>query len=343
MGHKIVKTAVFASYHIWFGAVFRYMIVVMDYETPPNQPLTPGVPPTPPRVAPSNDNTRPISVPAPRVGADYARIPARPQDIPPTRPPGVQPVAPAAVPPPQPEAPLTPAAQPPQATSFVAPPSTIQPAAVPLTTSSNHTTLNGASSKKRSKLGALKGFLSVAFFVGGVVVAAMLINQFIFQSYYVDGTSMTPTLHNDDRLIIDKIPKTAAALQGKPYIPKRGEIVVLNSSILDQRGNSEQLIKRVIGLPGDTMHIKDGVVTISNSQQPSGFRVDDSLGLRLEPTFTETPLDTTITAGKIFVLGDNRIPGGSYDSRTFGSIDSSEIEGRLAARIFPFDHVQLFQ
>jgi len=195
---------------------------------------------------------------------------------------------------------------------------------------------------KRALINKLRGLLSLAVFVMTVIVAAMLINSFVFQSYYVDGTSMTPTLQNEDRLIIDKASKTAAAIQGKLYIPNRGEIVVLDSAILDQYGHEEQLIKRVIGLPGDTIIIKAGVVTIKNKDSPDGFNVDQQLGLNLEPTYTETPIETTVPQSSVYVLGDNRGINGSFDSRSFGMVASQNIQGRLAIRIFPFNRTRFF-
>jgi signal peptidase I len=188
----------------------------------------------------------------------------------------------------------------------------------------------------------LKSFASFLIFVVGVVIAAFLINTYIFQSYYVDGTSMTPTLQNDDRLIIDKVERSIAGVQGKPYIPQRGQIVVLDSSIVGINGRDEQLIKRVIGLPGDTVIIKDGAVTIKNAQTPDGFDVNDKLGLKLQPTFIDSPLEITIPDGQVFVMGDNRVENGSYDSRAFGPVDAKKIVGRLWARILPLDKAQVF-
>ncbi|HVI69205.1 MAG TPA: signal peptidase I, partial [Magnetospirillaceae bacterium] len=106
----------------------------------------------------------------------------------------------------------------------------------------------------------IKGIASFLFFTAGIFIAAFLINQFIFQSYYVEGTSMTPTLQNNDRLIISKVERSLAVVQGQPYIPQRGQIVVLDSSIVGINGQKEQLIKRVIGLPGDHIHIESGAV-----------------------------------------------------------------------------------
>lgn len=191
--------------------------------------------------------------------------------------------------------------------------------------------------------GRLKSLLSFLIFTAAIFVAAFLINQFIFQSYYVEGTSMTPTLQNNDRLIISKVERTLAAIQGKPYIPERGQIVVLDSSIVGLNGQKEQLIKRVIGLPGDHIHIDAGVVTITNSQHPDGYDVTQALGLtNLHSTYSDSPIDLTVPNNQVYVMGDNREQGGSYDSRSFGPIDGDKIQGRLWARILPFDHAQLF-
>lgn len=199
-----------------------------------------------------------------------------------------------------------------------------------------------ANDRKRSILHAFKTFFSIVAFVATVVIAATLINHFVFQSYYVDGSSMTPTLQNEDRLIIDKVSKTFASFQGKPYTPKRGDIVVLDSSILDRYGHEEQLIKRVIGLPGDTVIIRDGTVTVKNQTSPDGFDIDKELGLQLEATYSDKPIHITVPENNIYVLGDNRGINGSFDSRSFGPTPVSNVQGRLAARIFPFDQARAF-
>jgi signal peptidase I len=195
----------------------------------------------------------------------------------------------------------------------------------------------------KRRFAGVRAFVAIFAFVIGIILAAALINQFIFQSYYVDGTSMTPTLHNNDRLVIDKVERTVALAEGKHYIPKRGQIVVLDSSLVDQTGRDEQLIKRVIGLPGDTISIgSDGVVTIKNKDNPNGFDVNKSLGLNLAPAYVDTPMTITVPANDVFVMGDNRGPGGSFDSRSFGPVDSSKIQGRLLARIFPLNQTKFF-
>lgn len=188
----------------------------------------------------------------------------------------------------------------------------------------------------------LKGFLSFMGFVASVVLLATLINLFVFQSYYVDGTSMNPTLDPNERLIINKMPRTWAKVTRSHYIPKRGEIIVFNSSLISpESGQREQLIKRVIGLPGERVVIKSGKVTIFNKEHPNGFNPDETLGLKLEDT--DGDVDTVVPDDKLFVCGDNRAPGGSYDSRSdMGPIDSNEVVGELTLRLVPLNKAKFF-
>lgn len=196
--------------------------------------------------------------------------------------------------------------------------------------------------RKRRAINGFRGFLSFLTFIGTVAIASLLINHFIFQAYYVDGSSMSPTLHNDDRLIVDKISKTFDSLQGKVHIPARGDIVTFDSNLVDRSGNTEQLIKRVIGLPGETVIITGGKVTVRNPAAADGFDPDAQLGLQLGPTYSESTYQAVVPEGSVFVMGDNRGPNGSYDSRSFGPISIDRIQGRLALRIFPFDAWRTF-
>jgi signal peptidase I len=109
---------------------------------------------------------------------------------------------------------------------------------------------------------------------------AVLLTLFVFQSYQVDGPSMEATLQNNDRLIVWKLPRTWAKVTGHQYIPKRGDVIILNESGLNSFGSpadSKQLVKRVIGLPGDRVVVKDNVLTIYNAENPRGFQPDATL------------------------------------------------------------------
>lgn len=176
------------------------------------------------------------------------------------------------------------------------------------------------------------------------VLLAFSLIAFVFQSYRVDGPSMETTLQNNDRLIVWKAPRTLAHITGHPYVPNRGDIIVFVEGGLSSYGQAgdHQLIKRVIGLPGDRVIIKDNIVTVYNSEHPDGFQPDKTLpyGSSLEIPVTNGNLDITLNEHQLFVLGDNRIE--SLDSRTFGPIELDNVVGKLVARIFPLSKAEKF-
>ena len=149
---------------------------------------------------------------------------------------------------------------------------------------------------------------------------------------------MFPTLHDGDRLIISKVGKTGARLQGKNYLPKRGDIIVF----IDPQRSDLQLIKRVIGLPGERVVVKDGTLTVYNSEKPQGFRPDDAdYGKNLPRTSGET--DVTVPKDHIFVSGDNREGSNSLDSRNeLGTVPEELIIGTLQVRVWPLDSAKFF-
>src|SRR5690606_25199086 len=100
-----------------------------------------------------------------------------------------------------------------------------------------------------------------------------VITAFVFQSYQVDGPSMMPTLQNNDRLIVWKLGRTWSRITGKAYIPERYSVVVFvkHGSYDLGAGKERQLIKRIIGLPGDTVKVENGVMRVYNSEHPDGF------------------------------------------------------------------------
>src|ERR1019366_1394819 len=122
-------------------------------------------------------------------------------------------------------------------------------------------------------------FSTILMFVIALFIAFFL-TTFVFQQYQVDGPSMQNTLHNGDRLIVVKYQRTWARITGHPYYPNRGDIIIFNiSDLYNSAGIPEkQLVKRVIGLPGDHIIIKNGFITIYNKQHPNGFDPDKTLG-----------------------------------------------------------------
>jgi signal peptidase I len=175
------------------------------------------------------------------------------------------------------------------------------------------------------------------------ICTPFFITHFIFQLYAVDGPSMNTTLANNDRLIVVKTSKTFASIKGGKYIPNRYDIIVFNERGdfgFDQQVTEKQLIKRVIGLPGDRVVVKDGVVTVYNKENPDGFLVDRAGPESKVIGVTTGNIDQTIKDGEVYVMGDNR--ENSLDSRVFGTVPSSDIVGRLAVRLYPFDKTQRF-
>jgi signal peptidase I len=171
---------------------------------------------------------------------------------------------------------------------------------------------------------------------------ALSITAFAFQSFQVDGQSMETTLQNHDRLIVDKIPRSWARLTHRDYIPKRGNIIVFNQAgLFDVTGNQEkQLIKRVIGLPGERVVVKDGQITIYNSQHPDGYNPDRTGSYVITASTTPGDIDITLKDHEIFVCGDNRT--NSEDSRYFGPVAAHNIVGKLSFRVLPIDKAKKF-
>jgi signal peptidase I len=174
---------------------------------------------------------------------------------------------------------------------------------------------------------------------------AILLTAYVFQSYQVDGPSMQETLHNNDRLIVWKLPRTWAKITGHQYVPNRGDIIILNESGLSNYGDAQdtkQLVKRVIGLPGDHVVIKDNVITVYNKEHPGGFQPDKTLPYGQNGAIppTNNNIDVTLSSTQIFVCGDNR--SDSLDSRIFGPVETRQVIGKLVARIYPLSKAQAF-
>lgn len=156
-----------------------------------------------------------------------------------------------------------------------------------------------------------------AIVIIGSILLTVIISIFVKPGQVV-GESMTNTLQNNDLLLINRVAY-------KFYEPEYKDIVVLNTNI----NNGEVLIKRVIGVPGDTVEIKDNVVYVN------GNRLDEKY-IR-EAMIHNQDMKVVIPKGKIFVMGDNR--NNSLDSRSLmvGMIDyKKDVIGKIMFRIFPF-------
>jgi len=165
---------------------------------------------------------------------------------------------------------------------------------------------------------------------------ALFIRFFIAAPYVVSGASMEPTFDNWDYLITDR-------LSYRLTEPERGDVVVFclpgtgECSLMERLQNRDlqaprTLIKRVIGLPGETVAVDDAGVHIINEEHPEGFLLDEPY---LSPGNLGGPsgMTTTLGTGEYFVMGDNRRV--SSDSRIWGALPAEDIIGHVLVRLFP--------
>ncbi|WP_042352131.1 signal peptidase I [Bacillus massiliigorillae] len=160
------------------------------------------------------------------------------------------------------------------------------------------------------------------------VVIVFVCRQFLFTPITVSGQSMEPTFHDKNKVIVSKISKI-----------KRFDTIVFQSNLVD----SKYIIKRVIGLPGDTIEMKNDVLYINGKEYKEPYLQEkkDELepGKKLTDDFTlsERTGKTKVPEGSLFVLGDNR--QNSNDSRYFGFVKDEAVLGEVKLRFFPFDEI----
>lgn len=155
--------------------------------------------------------------------------------------------------------------------------------------------------------------ISIALIIGIIIL------QFI-RPIIVQEHSMEPTLLENDYLFLSKQAYRFAE-------PKRGDIVVFHTDLKDDRGRDKYLIKRIIGLPGDTIGISDGIVYRNGSELKEDYTMDGLTAGDME--------EVTVPEGHIFVMGDNR--NRSMDSRdpSIGCVSTGEILGKVIFQVFP--------
>ena len=162
-----------------------------------------------------------------------------------------------------------------------------------------------------------------SFIVAFIIVGGVYF--FLGRPFTVSGASMYPTLHNGDRMVLSKV----------------GNIHRFDVVILKAPDENVEYIKRVIGMPGDTIEMKSGVLYINGKKVDQPFINTEALAKQtvFMDDFTLESLtgESKVPEGKYFVLGDNR--GVSKDSRMIGFIDRSAIEGKAVFTIWPFGRI----
>ena len=161
-------------------------------------------------------------------------------------------------------------------------------------------------------------FIVACSIVGGVYF-------FLGRPFTVSGASMYPTLHNGDRMVLSKV----------------GDVHRFDVVILKVPDENVEYIKRVIGMPGDTVEMKSGVLYINGKKVDQPFINTEALAKQTvfidDFTLESLTGESKVPEGKYFVLGDNR--GVSKDSRMIGFIDRSAIEGKAVFTIWPFGRI----
>jgi len=176
----------------------------------------------------------------------------------------------------------------------------------------------------------LLGFVFSWLIVPGILV--LFVHNFVFQAWYVDGQSMEPTFQNGDYLIVSKWDASFKKLTGQAakLDIKRGDVVIFNPP--NYTGDIF-FIKRAIGLPGERVVVKNGSIRVYNAASPNGFALVEPYTANIA---LEGDVDRTVASDELFVVGDNRNPGASHDSRAIGPIKLDHIVGTANLRLLPF-------
>lgn len=157
-------------------------------------------------------------------------------------------------------------------------------------------------------------------FVILAIIIVVPIRMFVFQPFIVSGESMFPTFHNADYLIVDEL-----SYHFKK--PARGDVIIFHYPLDPKR----YFIKRIVGLPGETIMLKDHGVYIKNDANPDGIKLDEPYLSQI--TIPGEKTEIPVTADHYFVMGDNR--GFSSDSRTWGLVPRGNIVGNAGLRLLP--------
>jgi signal peptidase I len=164
--------------------------------------------------------------------------------------------------------------------------------------------------------------------IAKVIILSLIIiipiRYFVVQPFFVRGASMEPTYDNGDYLLVDEVSYRFSEVG-------RGDVIIFRFP----PDPSQFYIKRVVGLPGETVTVREGAVVVVNDANPEGFMLQEAY---LEE---KTSGDTTLALadGEYFVLGDNR--DASFDSRSWGALPRRDIVGRVFLRAWPFDRLDL--
>ena len=159
-----------------------------------------------------------------------------------------------------------------------------------------------------------------------IIIAAIIL--FFFKPIIIQQESMQPTFYSNDYVVVSK---QSYSIFGDI---ERGDVIVFRSSLLDENGDQKSLIKRVVGLPGDTIEIKNGYVILNGVTIQEDYLAEQGVSGEME--------QITVDEGKIFVMGDNRAVSQDSRSPEVGQVDQDTVIGKVVLRIFPLDSIRFF-
>ncbi|GGI38899.1 signal peptidase I [Mammaliicoccus stepanovicii] len=165
-------------------------------------------------------------------------------------------------------------------------------------------------------------FVSIAI----ALLLLFIVRTFLFLGYVVDGESMEPTFHNKDRLIVNKLVKSFGEFDN-------GDVIVFHAN------KNADYIKRVIGLPGDTVEMKNNKLYINGTKVNESYLKDNETTDDFSTRTIQGSKSDVIPNDEYLVLGDNR--NNSRDSREIGFVHNKDIVGKVSLRYFPFDDIDI--
>ena len=161
--------------------------------------------------------------------------------------------------------------------------------------------------------------------VAFIILAAVIIRAFLVQPFFVQGQSMETNFHDGNYLLVNQLSYDF----GKP---QRGDVVVFKAP----PEPDTNYIKRIIGLPGETVELRNGRVVIYNAEHRGGVTLDEPYEPAGAQTLPESPQTKwELGPNQYFVLGDNRLPDKSSDSRAWGLLDQKLLIGKAWLRVYP--------
>jgi signal peptidase I len=188
--------------------------------------------------------------------------------------------------------------------------------------------MSDSTSTKKTTKPRRRAIIEWVIIVLVALVVSFIIRTYVFETYFVPSGSMIPTLQIGDRIIVDKLSVDFGTI-------RTGDIVVFKAPsdvAADCGDNVADLVKRVIGVPGDSLMSKGNTIYINGKALKENWPHTEPLGTAIKPI--------TLKKNQYFMVGDNHLP--SCDSRVWGTVPRSSIIGKVFLRVWPVTRIHWF-